>query len=167
MTIDSNDKATRARHGPGAGPSAKQRDVFLSVLRTGQTVTAACQQALGVPGSRDRFYHLRGRDEAFADAWDAAYEDGTQAIEQEAWRRAVDGTSKPVFQGGAHVGDVQEYSDVLLLNLLRARRPGTYRERFKHEHTHRGSVDLRLDRLSDDELADLERLVAKAEADEE
>ena len=35
------------------------------------------------------------RDEVFADEWDAAYEDGTEAIEQEAWRRGVEGTVKP------------------------------------------------------------------------
>ena len=78
-------------------------------------------------------YDLRARDERFAEQWDNAIEEGVEALEQEAWRRGLEGIVKPVFQRGVHVGDVREYSDTLLMALLRARRPGVYRQRFKHE----------------------------------
>jgi hypothetical protein len=55
-------------------------------------------------------------------------EAGTDLIEQEAWRRAVDGYDRPVFQDGELVGLVRAYSDVLLMMLLRGRRPEAYRE---------------------------------------
>ena len=53
------------------------------------------------------------------------------ALEDEAWTRAVDGRSRPIFQGGVCVGYVQIYSDSLLITLLKAHRPEKYRENMK------------------------------------
>lgn len=55
------------------------------------------------------------------------------ALENEAFRRAHDGTLKPVYQGGQKVGEVREYSDALLVKLLNANAPGKYTERMKHQ----------------------------------
>lgn len=49
-------------------------------------------------------------------------------LEQEAYRRAVEGVEEPVYQGGELVGTVRRYSDKLLEFLLRGRRPQVYRE---------------------------------------
>ena len=43
--------------------------------------------------------------------------------EDEAYRRAVEGVRRPVFHGGVKVGEITEYSDRLLIQLLRRRRP--------------------------------------------
>jgi len=48
------------------------------------------------------------------------------AMEREAYRRAVEGNDKPVYQGGKKVGTVKEYSDGLLTFLLKARKPEVY-----------------------------------------
>ena len=121
----------------------KQRAVFLESLARGQTIVASVQLA-GIK-SRQSVYDLRARDQRFAKQWDDAIEEGVEALEQEAWRRGVEGIVKPVFQRGVQVGDVREYSDTLLMALLRARRPGVYRERFKNEHSQREQPRLRLD----------------------
>src|SRR5206468_803097 len=55
-------------------------------------------------------YDLRCADEQFADAWEDALEAGTQVLEDEARRRALD------------------RSDTLLIFLLKARRPHVYRD---------------------------------------
>ncbi len=79
--------------------------------------------------SRDTVYRWRREDEEFAKAWDEALELGIDALEDEAMRRAVDGYLKPVFHGGKKVGSVREYSDTLLIFLLKGRRPERYAER--------------------------------------
>jgi hypothetical protein len=55
-------------------------------------------------------------------------EAGTDLIEQEARRRAVEGYDRPVFQRGELAGLERVYSDMLLALLLRGRRPEIFRE---------------------------------------
>jgi hypothetical protein len=64
----------------------------------------------------------------FAQAYGDAMEAGTDLIEQEARRRAVEGYDRPVFQRGKLVGVVRVYSDELAVMLLRGRRPEVYRD---------------------------------------
>lgn len=156
----------RANGHKRARPNARavlpvQRQAFLDHLAQGWTIHASTQAA-GIK-RREAVYDLRGRDEAFADQWDAAVEAGVQVLEQEAIRRGVTGVEKPVYQGGVLVGHVTEYSDQLLTFMLKAKRPYLYRERHEHKHEHRGKIDLRLDRLTEDELLQLEQLLEKAE----
>ena len=46
-------------------------------------------------------------------------------MEDEAVRRAVEGVPRPVFYQGQIVGAVQEYSDELLIRMLKARNCST------------------------------------------
>jgi hypothetical protein len=55
-------------------------------------------------------------------------EAGTDLIEQEARRRAVEGYDRPVFQRGELAGLERVYSDMLLALLLRGRRREIFRE---------------------------------------
>lgn len=64
----------------------------------------------------------------FDEAVREAGEEATDGMEQEAWRRATEGVERPVYQRGVLVGSYREYSDALLIFLLRARRPEKYRE---------------------------------------
>ena len=93
--------------------------------RTGNVTEAA--RAAGV--SRNLHYywleHLPGYREAAAQAEQMA----ADALEREAWRRAVEGWDEPVYQKGQLVGTVRRYSDVLMTLLLRGLRPERYRER--------------------------------------
>jgi hypothetical protein len=87
---------------------------FLQVLGEGATVAEACRAA-GM--SRSTAYDRRDRDEQFRHAWADAVEAGTEALEAEARRRAMEG------------------SDTLMIFLLKARRPEIYRERQEVRHT--------------------------------
>lgn len=104
---------------------------FLAALRDGRTVTFAAKEA-GVTTSTA--YSARGNDPDFFAEWDAAYEDGTDLLEEEAWRRAREGTEEPVFYQGEQVGVVRRFSDTLMLELLRSRRPEKYRQRQETRH---------------------------------
>jgi hypothetical protein len=72
------------------------------------------------------------RDPAFAELVDAANETATERLEAEAWRRAHDGNEyvRRSYWKGQVVGEdvKREYSDVLMLALLKARAPQRYRE---------------------------------------
>jgi hypothetical protein len=97
---------------------------FIDALMAGATVVSACKRA-GVDQALP--YDRRKHDEAFRLAWREACEIGTEFLEQEAQRRAYHGTLKPVYQKGVRVGYVREYSDTLLMFLIKKRDP-SYRE---------------------------------------
>jgi hypothetical protein len=103
--------------------TADDRQRFLEALSNGWSVRHA---AVYAGRHWRRFYTLRERDEAFAAQWAEAVEAGTDALEQEAYRRAVEGVEEPVYQGGKLVGTVRRYSDGLLQFLLRGRRREVY-----------------------------------------
>jgi hypothetical protein len=65
------------------------------------------------------------------------------------WRRAVEGTDKPVFSRGVEVGVIREYSDALAMFLAKGHRPKKYRERqeIRKTVTHRNVREVSRDRL--------------------
>lgn len=114
------------------------------------TVMRACKETkIG----RSTVYEWRQADEAFALAWADIEEATTEAMEREAYRRAVEGVTKPLVSAGKLVTEVQEYSDTLLIFMLKSRRPEKYRDNFKIEHS--GKIEhsvTELEALSDDDL---------------
>ena len=108
---------------------------FLDILAQGLSVTNAAE---AIVASRERLYELRRANPDLAAAWDAAIEAGTDKLEDEARRRALEGVSEPVFWKGEQVALVRKYSDLLLIFLLKARRPDKYRER---SETRIGNLD--------------------------
>ena len=108
------------------------RGAFLASLAVAGTVTRACRLA-GV--GRQTAYDFRRRDPDFAAEWKDALEDACDALELEARKRAMEGVERPVYQGGKLVGHTREYSDLLLIFLLKANRPEKYRESHKLEVT--------------------------------
>jgi hypothetical protein len=105
--------------------SADARASFLEALSSGWSVTHAANRT-GV--ARQRFYERRDADERFAAEWRVAEQQGTDALEDEARRRAVEGWEEPVYQRGELVGHVRKYDSRLLEFLLRARDPARFRE---------------------------------------
>jgi len=89
------------------------KKTFLEALADGASVASACRRA-GV--SRQCAYKARSRSPAFAEQWEDALEEGADALEDEAFRRAMNG------------------SDSLLMFLLRAKRPAVYRDNVRMEH---------------------------------
>lgn len=126
MSHDSDVK-TRQNQTPKKGVKRKRvwQKKFVERLRQCGCVTTACRKA---NISRCVAYELRNQDEAFKAEWDEALEEATDSLELAARHRAVDGIAKPVYQGGTNVGVVQEYSDSLLMFLLRAHRPDKFRD---------------------------------------
>lgn len=104
----------------------QQRAKFLATLEESCHVRNSAKAA-GIPTAT--LYAWKREDEAFAAAWDEALDRGADALEGEAVRRARDGVERPVFQGGKQVGTVTEYSDNLLIFLLRGARPAKYGNR--------------------------------------
>lgn len=92
--------------------------VFLETLAQTGNVSKASEAA---KLDRSNFYLLRKRDEEFAKAWDEALDISKGVLHDEALRRAVDGVDKPVYQGGKKVGTVREYSDTLLIFMIKLR----------------------------------------------
>src|SRR4051812_3390061 len=70
-------------------------------------------------------------DEVFALYVEQASQVATEHLEEEAYKRAVEGTQKAVYQGGELVGYHTETSDTLLIFLLKARAPEKYRDRYE------------------------------------
>ena len=116
---------------------ARWERAFLSSMQENGNVSLACEAA-GI--ERSTAYRARERFEEFAIEWDTALEIAADALEAEARRRAVSGTDKPVFFRGEECGVIREYSDSLLMFLLKAARPEKYRER--HEVTGKGGGPL-------------------------
>jgi hypothetical protein len=104
----------------------KDRVRFLEALAAGWAVRHAAKLA---GHGFQRWYELRDEDEDFAAAWAEAIEQGTQRLEDEALRRAVDGYDEETFNGeGELVRRVRRYDGALLQTLLKGRRPDVYRE---------------------------------------
>lgn len=90
-------------------------------------------------------------DFEYAEAYYNARELIVDQLESEAIRRAKDGVERPVYQGGELVGTVTEYSDSLLMFLLKGMRPDKYRER----------IAVLTDNTIDEEIKRIEAELAK------
>lgn len=115
------------------------QDAFLEAYKELGTVRAAAER-VGI-GYRTHARWL-ATDPDYEERWRTeAKEVVADKIEEEAMRRAVDGVDRPVYQGGTKVGTVREFSDTLMVLLLKALRPEKYRENVHHS----GSVGLTLE----------------------
>jgi hypothetical protein len=68
----------------------------------------------------------RNKDPEFRAAWEEALKIGYDILESEAIRRATLGASKPVYYKGEVCGHVTEYSDSLLMFMLKHLKKDTY-----------------------------------------
>jgi hypothetical protein len=117
-------------------PPKGWRRKFLAALRNTANVRVACDAA---EVGRSTAYRYRDRDAKFAERWDDALDEACDALELEARRRAVHGVERETWvrDGVDERGRpsfrkvlVREYSDNLLMFLLRAARPEKYRENY-------------------------------------
>jgi hypothetical protein len=114
-------------------PKPKQvawTDKFLKALAAVPNIAAACRLA---KVTRKAAYDRRKADPDFAAAWDEAIDAAVDDLVGEAWRRASFGTERPVFYMGEECGVVQEYSDGLLMFLLKAHRRQVYGDKAQVE----------------------------------
>ncbi len=137
-------------------PPADWPDKFLAAYRKNGNIS---QSARTARVSRTTVWSRRSQDGRFAAAMADAQEEASDALEQEAWRRAKTGTLKPVFYKGKEVGQIREYSDTLLTVLLKGNRPDKFRDNARVELTGKDGAAL-FGEMSDDEL---DRRLAEAE----
>jgi hypothetical protein len=128
---------------------------FLAALAQSGNIRLSCEAA---SISRVRAYELRGTDETFAAAWQSALDEAADVLEQEARRRAVEGVQRLKFDRGALITiplrDAEgaplldadgnpmttpyvehEYSDTLLIFLMKGANPEKYRDRSEVKHS--------------------------------
>ena len=103
-----------------------KKRAFLAAFSECGTVTRAAE-IIGI--DRATHYIWMRDDPDYAKASKEAFEQAAERLEQEARRRAVEGTRKPVFYKGEECGTVTEYSDTLLIFLLKGALPEKYAER--------------------------------------
>lgn len=121
----------------------KKREQFLEQLvETGGNVSEAARLcALG----RRTLYGWKDEDEDFSKRWDESVRLGTEALEDEAIRRAYQGVDEPVFYKGVVCGHIKRYSDQLLVQLLRGKKPDVYRERGSLEVTGKDGAPMKIE----------------------
>jgi hypothetical protein len=122
------------------GPRVDKKTAFLAALRLTGNVSAAADAA-GV--DRKMHYLWLQEDPAYPKAADDAIEEATDTLEHEARRRAIEGTRKPVYQGGKLVGYIIEYSDTLLTFLLSGRRSKVFGRKTEITGKNGGPIDVR------------------------
>lgn len=133
---------------------------FLAALRETGNVRAACD-AVGI--ERSTAYDRKNSNPDFEKAWGKALDDAADLLEQEARRRAHEGVRRLKFDRGRLITipleDAEgkpvldkennpvmvpyvehEYSDTLLIFLLKGAKPEKYRDR--HEVDHKGKVEV-------------------------
>lgn len=129
-----------------ANPPADWRERFLTALRREGVVSYAARSA---KVSRQHVYLVREAEKEFAAAWDDAIEEATDGMEREAIRRATKGVKrhKRYFFFGEEIAHdvITEYSDSLLMFMLKANRPEKYRERYDHSIHSPGSDALKVE----------------------
>lgn len=108
----------------------QQKKAFLDKFKDVASVSKAAKLA---KVARSNIYLWLDADQSFKDDFKEACKVAVAALEDEAIRRAHEGTLKPIFQGGKKVGAVREYSDTLLIFLLKGLAPEKYKDRSVHE----------------------------------
>lgn len=121
---------------------AQKQARFLLAFRESANVRAACLAA-GI--GRRTVYTWRDEYPAFAAQWTEAEAEAVDVLEAHAWSRATRGTTREhsIFYQGERVGKdvVTEYSDTLLIFLLKAHRPDKYADRLNVLHTIRREAE--------------------------
>lgn len=118
-------RPAKGTEGQMTGP---QRAFLAAYAQLGNITAAA--KAAGCHPSRHR--NEWAKQPAYMALFLEAQEEANDMLEAEALRRATRGTDKPVFHKGKQCGTVREYSDQLLVVLLKANRPGKFRENVEH-----------------------------------
>ena len=104
-----------------------KKEAFLAAYAVTCSISGAAKAARI---NRGTHYDWLQADPEYKAKFERAQEVAIQALEDEAVRRAYEGVERPVYQGGEKVGVIREYSDTLLIFLLKGLRPAKYRERY-------------------------------------
>lgn len=125
----------------------KRKKDFLEKLEMTASITRACK--LSKVGRRT-VYDWINADPDFVKELEESKRIAIDALQDEAVRRAFEGTIKPVYQGGKKVGKIREYSDTLMVLLLKGNMPDKYKDRFSGELSGQGGGPIKTHHTSDD-----------------
>jgi hypothetical protein len=148
-----------------------RQQVFLQTYAVCGNITQAAQAAKLEPGAHYNWL----KDPEYAEAFRKAQDEATDLLVGEARRRAIEGDSEPAIYQGALCYErlpngkkrqivINRKSDVLLIFLLKAMRPEIFRDNWKGEIRHTGSISSGpdLSNLTDDQLQQLNRMLELA-----
>jgi len=101
---------------------------FIAAYLNHGTVSKAAEM-VGI--ERMTHYRWLKKEGDYLDAWNDAHEIWCENLEREAYRRAYEGIDKPiVYQGKVTKSKrMKEYSDTLLIFLMKGNMPDKYKER--------------------------------------
>jgi hypothetical protein len=131
----------------------KRKGKFLVLYSQSGYVAQAANEA-GLP-LRTLYNHLKS-DAEFKEEMSQARKESVLKLEDEARRRAMDGVLVPKTVAGKQVM-VREYSDTLLIFLLKGNKPEKYRDRVDHKASVQVSTDV--DQVPDGFIKTLERMI--------
>lgn len=135
--------AKRAKPAAKRAPAKRRltkREVFLAVYRKLGNISAAARRARV---ARSEHYRWLRETPDYGAQFEDAREEAIERLEEEAHRRAYAGVLKPLMYRGRVAKLVREYSDVLLIFLLKAARPEKYRDNYHVEHAGEGGGPVR------------------------
>jgi len=112
----------------------QKMDAVLENIEKSGNISASCRKA---KVARKNIYEWEDTIPEFAKRLAKAKRIGADGLQDEANRRAFDGVLKPIFHQGVKVATVREYSDTLMIVLLKAHKP----EMFKEVRQHIGDKD--------------------------
>lgn len=135
-------------------------DFLESYAKSGNITLSANQTGIHQNTVRKR----RELDAQFAIQMKEAQETAIEILEAAAWHRARDGVkrTKGIYFNGRRVGEeiVTEYSDTLLIFLLKANKPDKYRETITHRYDVQAARD-EARRLAEKENLPIDEVMAE------
>jgi hypothetical protein len=114
---------TAGRRRPRVPFTPRQAADFFRLFAASGSVAFAADRT-GI--ARTTLYRERRGNPKFAERWTEARQLAGERLRDEAFRRAIRGIKRPVFQGGQMVGKIRHYDNRLLLALLKAEDPEFY-----------------------------------------
>jgi hypothetical protein len=119
-------------HQPFAQIRHLKKRGFLAAFSQCGNVTRAAEAA-----DCDRHSHALWlkKDPDYAEAFEEARAMACDRIEQEIYRRGVEGWDEPAWYEGRQVGVIRRYSDTLLIFLAKGMMPEKYKDRAEQNHT--------------------------------
>jgi hypothetical protein len=133
---DGHSQNPQMRRGPHGAYPPQKKTMFLGELKRHGFVMRACQ---AVKIDRATVYRWLATDAKFAERFREIEDSITEICESAAMERGIQGVKRPVLHNGKQVRDAQgnplfevDYSDGLLISLLKARSP-KYKDTIKHE----------------------------------
>lgn len=125
----STHKKSTKRRGKIVLTAEQKRKRFLDEYVKCGNISGA-SEAAGI----DRVYHYRWmNDPEYQQQFEQAFRCACDELEREAHRRAVTGVPVPQFYQGKQCATIKEYSDTLLIFLMKGAMPEKYRDNYKAE----------------------------------